>query len=650
MTPQAETFEFQTEARQLLDLMIHSVYSHKEIFLRELISNASDALDKLRFEALQDPELAKFTADPHIRLETDKEKRLLTIHDTGIGMTRDEVIRYIGTIAKSGSKEYLSLLNQAKKDGELHPELIGQFGVGFYSSFMVADKVTLVTRHATHEKAVRWESTGDGTFTLEEADRDEPGTSVTLHLKNPDEEDGLSDFAQEWTIRQTVRKYSDFVSYPIRMRVERTEIERDKDGQPVEGAEEKKVVEDETLNSMKAIWTRPESEVTDEEYNEFYKHVSHDWSEPLHRTNFRAEGRSEFRALLFIPSKAPMDLFMAQSYSRGVHLYIRRVFIMQDCEELIPPFLRFVKGVVDSEDLSLNISREILQQNRQVQTIRNGLTRKVLDTLSDIQKNQAEKYETFWGEFGRVLKEGILQDRKNQEKILDLCRFHVTGSEKLLTLQEVIDLMPEGQEKIYYLSGESYEALKGSPHLEAFREKGYPVLLLADTIDEMWPQAVYNFKEKEFQSIARGEVEIGTEEERKQEEETRKEKQKVFADLLKTLESPLDEYVKEVRLSARLTDSPACLVGDTADLSPQLEQMLRAAGQDVPKSKRILEVNAAHPILEKLKALHEADAKDPRIADYAQLLYGLATLAEGSRLPDTAFFNKPLAKLMAEAL
>jgi molecular chaperone HtpG len=649
MSAKVETFQFQTETKQLLDLMVHSIYSHKEIFLRELISNASDALDKLRFEALQKPDYAAFTSAPHIRIEADKDKRLLTIHDNGIGMTHDEIIAFIGTIAKSGSREYLRIAREGKADG-LPPELIGQFGVGFYSSFMVADRVTLVTRHASEAKAWKWESSGDGAYTLEETERAEPGTSVTLHLKPSDEEDGTDDFTDQWVIRRTVRKYSDFVAYPIRMKTERTETERDEEGKPKPGAEPKTIVEDTVVNSMQAIWTRSESEVKDEEYNEFYKHISHDWNEPLTRISFKAEGRSEFRSLLFIPSKAPFDLYFRER-EHGIHLYIRRVFIMQDCKELIPAYLRFLRGVVDSEDLSLNISREILQQNRQTQVIRNGIIRKTLDTLAALLKDNREKYLEFWKEFGRVLKEGIFQDQKNKEKVLDVSLFQTTKSDTgWASLEEVVARMPEGQDTIYYLTAESREKAAASPHLEAFREKGYEVLLLTEPVDEVWTSGVFDYKGKKFQSVGKGAVELGTEEERKQAEEKRKESEKTFGPLLECLKAKLGDEVKEVRLSARLTTSPACLVGDLADLSPQLEQILRASGQNVPHAKRSLELNPNHPVVEKLRAVCEKDKDDPRLGDYAELLTGYALLAEGGQLADAAKFTQRLVDLMVKGI
>jgi molecular chaperone HtpG len=649
-----ETREFQTEARQLLDLMIHSVYSNKDIFLRELISNASDALDKLRYESLTNTDLQRFTSDPHIRVEADANARTLTVSDNGIGMSRDEVIQFIGTIAKSGTKEYARLLQDAKASGkEVPADLIGQFGVGFYSSFMVADKVTLVTRRAGQDKAVLWESTGDGKYTIGETDRFEPGTSVTLHLKPTDDEDGVKDYTREWTIREIVKHYSDFVSYPIKMRVERKEIERDEDGKPKEGAEEKTVVEDETLNSQKAIWTRGEKDVSDEEYNEFYKHIAHDWTDPLKRIVLRAEGTSEFRALLFIPSHAPFDLF-TREYEKGIHLYIRRVFIMADAKDLVPEYLRFLRGVVDSEDLSLNVSREILQKDRHIALIRKAIVRKVLDTLKAMRADEKEKFATFWKEYGRVVKEGLFQDSANKETLLEICGFASTDErvdkEVGTTLEEYIARMKPDQNTIYYMTGPNRQAVESSPHLEAFKDKGYEVLILTDPVDEVWTQQMYEHKGKRFQSVGKGTADLGTEEERKKAEEERKEKEKNFSSLLEALKSKLDDHVKEVRLSNRLTSSPACLVGEAYDMSPQMEALLRASGQDVPKTKRILELNPNHPLLEKLQGIYDADKTDARLADYAELLYGQSVLAEGGQLPDPGAFSKRVAELMAKAI
>ncbi len=648
MTDTIETFEFQTEARQLLDLMIHSVYSNKDIFLRELISNSSDALDKRRFEALKQPELLAENTELRIFIEVDSEARSLSILDNGIGMTRDEVKDLIGTIAKSGTKEFINKIKQSKEEG-VNADLIGQFGVGFYSSFIAADRVSLVTRKAGEETATRWESAGDGTYTLEEAERDEVGTTVTLHLKETDTEDGMNDYTQEWQIRQVVKQYSDFVAYPIQMDIERTEVERDEEGKPVEGAEEKKVITTETLNSMKALWLRDKKDVTDDEYNEFYKHISHDWTDPASRIQAKIEGTLEYTLLLYIPGKAPMDLYY-QGVRHGVHLYVKRVFIMDDCKELLPEYLRFVKGVVDSEDLSLNISREILQQNRQIERMRKGIVSKVLGFLKTQFKKDKDEFIAFWNEFGRVFKEGLFQDQENQEALLELCLFNSTNSnEEFTTLAEYIERMKEGQDAIYYMTGESRAKIEESPHMESFLEKGYEVLILADPVDEIWCQQVFKHKDFDFKSISKGAVELGSEEEKKEAEEKRAEKEKEYKSLLECLKGKLEENVKEVRLSNRLTSSAACLVTDGADLTPQLEQMMKQMGQDVPTSKRILELNPNHAILTKLHDLFEANAEDAQLDDYAQLIYGQAVLAEGGDLPNPGKFSKLVADLMVKA-
>lgn len=470
MTTTVEKHSFQAEVQQLLDLMIHSLYSNKDIFLRELISNSSDALDKLRFESLTRQE-ALSEKELHIFLEADKKNRTLTVHDNGIGMTREEVMTHIGTIARSGTKEFLKRI-QEQKGQSIAPELIGQFGVGFYSCFMVSDKVMLVTRHAGEEKATRWESSGGGGYTLEDAERSEPGTSVTLCLKPEDREDGLKDYTSEYVLRSIVQKYSNFVSYPIRMNVERTEVGRDEDGKTREGAKGETVIKEETLNSMKAIWARPKAEVSEEEYKEFYKHISHDWNDPLETISAKLEGNFEAQALLFIPSKAPFDLYQRDMVHRGIHLYVKRIFIMDDCKELMPEYLRFVKGAVDSEGLSLNVSREILQQDRQIKAIRNFLVKKILETLKEMLEKRREKYLTFWGEFGGVLKHGLLDWEEKKERILSILLAQSSQHEKeLTTLQDYIARMKEGQEAIYYATGASREIVERSPHLEAFRER-----------------------------------------------------------------------------------------------------------------------------------------------------------------------------------
>lgn len=652
MSDTIETFTFQTEARQLLDLMIHSVYSNKDIFLRELISNASDALDKRRFEALQNPGLHPEGVELEIRIEHDPEARTLTVADTGIGMSRQEVVDLIGTIAKSGTKEFLKHVREAKSKGEgLTPDLIGQFGVGFYSTFMVADKVSLLTRHAGEETATLWESSGDGTYTLQEAARDTAGTTVTLHLKPADSEDGLHDYTEEWQIRQIVKQYSDFVAYPIKMDIERTEVDRDGEGKPVEGAEERKVIKSETLNSMKAIWLRDKDGVTEDEYNEFYKHIGHDWNEPQLRIQAKIEGTLEYRMLLYVPSTPPFDLYWQGRDHHGVHLYIKRVFIMDDCKALLPNYLRFLRGVVDSEDLSLNISREMLQQNRQIQRMAKGITNKVLAELAELRDKDTEGYGKFWTNFGRVLKEGLIEDHENQTALLELARFGSTHDpEKQTSLKEYIERMKPGQECIYYMTGETRKRVEQSPHLEAFRDKGYEVIILCDPVDEVWAQSVDTFEDKELKSIGKGAVELPGGEEKGEAEETRKKQKETFGSLLEAMQKHLEDHVKEVRLSNRLTSSAACLVSGDNDLSPQLEQMMRAAGQSLPETKRILEVNPGHPLIEKLQEVFEASKEDARLKDYAQLLHGQALLAEGGELADPGNFSRLVAALMLKAI
>ncbi len=645
----SNTFEFQAEVKQLLDLMVHSLYSHKDVFLRELISNASDAIDKRRFEGLTDVSMA-IAGDAEIVLERNPEARTLTIRDNGIGMTRDEVMENIGTIARSGTQEFLARARELKQDNP-DPELIGQFGVGFYSSFMVADRVDLVTRRSGEDSATRWISTGDGSYTLSDAKRDGAGTTITLHLKKADEEDGLQDYTEEWVVREIVKKFSDFVAHPIRMKVERTEQEKDAEGKVVEGGAEIKREQVDTLNSMKAIWRRPKDDVSEEEYSEFYKHICHDWSDPLLHLASKMEGTFEASALLFVPSTAPFDLHHPEMSRKGLQLYVRRVFIMDECRDLMPDYLRFVRGVIDAEDVSLNISREMLQKDRQIQAIQKHLTKKVLDTLVDLQKNDAEKYRTFWGEFGPVLKEGLMAWGDRQDRILDLVLAPSTHDEKeLTTLEGYIERMREDQEAIYYMTGTSSEAVLQSPHIEAFREKGYEVLLLTDRVDEVWLGRPQEYKEKKFQSIGHGEVDLGSDDEKEETKKELEEKKTEFTTLLGKLQSVLEERVKEVRLSNRLTSSAACLVGDTGDLSPQLEAMMRQSGQSMPSMKRILELNPDHAVLAKLRSRFDENPEDESISEFAELLYGQAVLAEGAELEDPAGFSKRVADLMTKAI
>lgn len=610
-----ETLEFQSEARQLLQLMIHSIYSNKDIFLRELVSNASDALDKVRLEAFRDKDLDVDTADPHIEIEADKDARTLTVRDNGIGMSREEVVSLIGTIAKSGTAELLRELKESQD-----AELIGQFGVGFYASFMVADKVTLATRRAGSSEGVRWESSGEGTYTIEPAADLPQGTAVTLHLKPVDDEDRLFDYTDPAKLREIVKRYSDFITWPIRMAQE-------------------------TLNSMKALWARPRNEVTEAEYHEFYKHVSHDWADPLETIRLQAEGTFEYQALLFIPSQPPFDLFVRER-KRGVQLYVKRVFIMDDCEALVPEYLRFVKGVVDAQDLSLNVSREILQQDRQIQLIRRRLVKKVLATVKTMMADHAENYTKFWEAFGGVVKEGMLVDHENREAILDICSFATTRDPaEQATLRQYVERMKDGQQHIYYLTGESRPAIENSPHMEAFRDRGFEVLVLTDPIDEMWVDAVPGFDGRQFQSIAKGQVDLDPDETAEREQQRQD-----FAPLLGWLTTALADDVKEVRLSSRLTTSPACVVGDTHDVSPTLEKMYRASGQELPKIKRILELNPDHPLVTGLRTVHAEHEDKAGLAETAELLYGMALLAEGGDLADPGRFVKLVASRLERTL
>ena len=647
MNARVEQLEFQAEARQLLDLMVHSVYSNKDSFLRELISNASDALDKLRLEAFRNKDLDVDTSDLHIEIDVDKDARTLTVRDNGIGMTRDEVVDLIGTLAKSGTAELRQQLREAKnaQDAGASEELIGQFGIGFYSSFMVADKVELLTRKAGESEATRWESSGEGTYTIESVEDAPQGTAVTLHLKPEDAEDELHDYTAEWKIRNLVKRYSDFIAWPIRMEVEkRTPATED-------GGEETVTVETDTLNSMKALWARPKDEVSEEEYKEFYKHLAHAWDDPLEVIAMKAEGTFEYQALLFIPSHAPFDLFNRDAKT-GVQLYVKRVFIMGDCDELMPEYLRFVKGVVDAQDLSLNVSREILQQDRQIKAIRRRLTKKVLSTIKDLQSERPDDYRTFWTQFGRVLKEGLLSDFDNQDALLRVASFASTHSdEEPTTLAEYVERMKDGQQQIFYATGETRQQLLKSPHLEAFKAKGYEVLLLTDPVDEVWVGTVTEFDGKPLQSVAKGEVDLDSGKEHSDAE--REEQQKEFADLLAWLTETLSEHVKEVRLSTRLTESPACLITDAFGITPALARLYRASGQDVPIGKRILELNPNHPLVTGLRDAHKTaddDAARTVAAETAELLYGTALLAEGGALEDPARFAELLADRLARTI
>ena len=652
MSARVEQLEFQAEARQLLDLLIHSVYSNKDSFLRELISNASDALDKLRLETLRNKDLNVDASDLHIEIEVAHDPRTLTIRDNGIGMTHDEVIDLIGTLAKSGTGELRKQLREAQeaKNAAASEELIGQFGIGFYSAFMVADKVELLTRKAGESGATRWVSDGGGTYTIESVDDAPQGTSVTLVLKPEDVDDQLHDYTAEPKLRELVKKYSDFIAWPIRMQVQRT-TPADPEG---DSGEATVTTETLTLNSGKALWAKSKDEVTEEEYKEFYRHIAHAWDDPLEIISMRAEGTFEYQALLFLPTHAPFDLF-TQDAKVGVQLYIKRVFIMDDCDELIPTYLRFVKGVVDAQDMSLNVSREILQQDRHITAIRRRLTKKILSTIGDLQSGRPEDYRTFWSQFGAVLKEGLMSDPDNQTTLLKLSSFASTHSnEDLTTLAEYVERMKDGQEQIYYATGPSREQLLKSPHLEAFKAKGFEVLLLTDPVDEVWVGMVPEFDGKPLQSVAKGEVDLDTDADKADHEAERAEQEREFADLLSWLTETLGEHVSETRLSTRLTESPACLITPAFGITPALARMYRASGQEVPTGKRILEINASHPLVTALRQARQDAADDEtraqQLADSAELLYGTALLAEGGELDDPARFAALVADRLARTV
>ena len=624
-----ETLGFQAEVKQLLHLMVHSLYSNKEIFLRELISNASDACDKLRFEALADGSLFEGDSDLAIDVGFDPAARTITIADNGVGMTRQEVIDNLGTIAKSGTREFLSRLSgdQAKD-----ANLIGQFGVGFYSAFIIADRVTVGTRRAGVPAAqgVRWESTGDGEYTLEAIDRPARGTEVTLHLR-----EGEDDFLNAMRLRNVIRKYSDHITLPVRMHKERWDAETS--AYVTES-------ERETVNQASALWSRPKSQVTDEQYNEFYKHVAHDFQDPLAWAHARVEGKQEYTQLLYLPSRAPFDLYDRQ-HKRGLKLYVRRVFIMDDAEQLLPAYLRFVRGVVDSSDLPLNVSREILQQSRDIDAIRAGCTKRVLSMLDDLAENAKEKYTTFWTEFGKVLKEGVGEDFANRDRVAKLCRFSSThsGSQTQdVSLDDYIGRMKPGQEKIYHITADTHAAASNSPHLEVFRKKGIEVLLLTDRVDEWMVSNLPEYEGKALVSVAKGQLDLGAlEDEAEKAEQTKTAEE--FKPLVERVKAALGERAKDVRVTLRLTDSPACLVVEEGDMGMNLERLLKAAGQSVgPGSKPILEVNPHHALVERLGA----ETDEARFADWANLLFEQAMLAEGGQLEDPGSFVRRLNGLM----
>ncbi len=624
MAAKKETLNFQTEVKQLLHLMIHSLYSNKEIAIRELISNASDAADKLRFEALNDNKLYEGESELKISVDYDKKNRTISISDNGIGMSRDDIVENIGTIARSGTKEFLTKLSgdQAK---DAH--LIGQFGVGFYSAFIVADEVTLETRKAGEKDAFRWQSKGDGEFTLEAIEKKTRGTTVTLHLKKDEDE-----FLDDWRLREIIKKYSDHITLPITMK--KTDF---KDGESI------KTDEDETVNDASAIWTRNKKDIKDKEYKEFYKNISYDSDDPLAYFHNRVEGTQEYTTLFYIPAKAPFDLYDRER-QHNVKLYVKRIFIMEANEKLMPQYLRFVKGVIDSSDLPLNVSREILQDSKQVETIRSGSVKRILSSLEDLAKKKPEDYKKFWSQFGRVLKEGPAEDFANKEKIASLLRFSSTYDEsedQTVSLQDYIDRMKPEQEAIYFITADSYAAAKNSPHLEIFKKKKIEVLLLGDRVDEWLVANLNEFNGKKLQSIAKGDLDLGKLEEEKEKEE----KKKVEADaktLVEKIKSSLGDRVKEVKVTHRLTDSPSCLVVGEHDISGNLERILKAAGQQTPENKPTLEINPKHALIQKLDGFKESSDFD----EYASVIFDQAILAEGGQLEDPVSYVKRINQLL----
>jgi molecular chaperone HtpG len=633
-----ETLGFQTEAKQLLHLMIHSLYSNKEIFLRELISNASDAADKLRFAALAQPQLLEEDPDLKITVDFNAKKKTISISDNGIGMTRDEIVENLGTIAKSGTAQFLeSLTGDEQKDSNL----IGQFGVGFYSAFIVADRVEVFSRKAGEPatQGVKWESSGESDFIVEAVDKAERGTTLVLHLKKAEKE-----FAEGFRLRGVVRKYADHISIPVMMLKEDNGVEDEKDKEEGKKAK-KKTPEYEAVNSARALWTRPRTELNDDEYKEFYKHISHDFEDPLDWSHNKVEGKLEYTSLLYLPTRAPFDMWNREAV-RGLKLYVQRVFIMDDAEQFLPTYLRFVKGVVDSNDISLNVSREILQKDPAVDSMKSALSKRVLDMLAKLKKKNREGYQKFWDEFGQVLKEGPAEDSVNKEKIAKLLLFSTTHTGETTqdqSLEDYVGRMQEGQTKIYFVSGESFNTVKNSPHLEVFRKKGIEVLLLTDRVDEWFISHLMEFDGKQFQDVTRGELDLGeldSDEDKKQQEE----QDKNAAPLLERIKTTLGDKVAEVRTTNRLTESPACLSIAEDDMGAQMRKIMEAAGQAMPESKPNLEINTAHPLIEKL----DKEADEDRFNDLASILFDQASLAEGGQLDDPSSYIQKLNKLLLD--
>ncbi len=642
-----QNMAFQAEVKEILNLMVHSLYSQKEIFLRELVSNASDALDKLRFEALTHKEWNIESTEREIVIEPNAAARLLTIRDNGIGMSHAEVVQNIGTIAHSGTREFI----KAKQELKDKPELIGQFGVGFYSSFMVADRVTLHTQKAGEDDGTLWESTGDGSYSISDVPRPGGhGTTITLHLKPPGESEEAQDFCNEWVLRSVIKKYSDFISFPVKLRtvVEKNsesseKLEANPDSQPKEAASSGPEIKEEVVNSQKALWLRSPSEIKAEEYKEFYHHIAHDWSEPFRTIHFKAEGTQEFAALMFIPKDLPFD-YNYRETKYGLSLYIKRVFIMAHCEDLQPHYLRFIKGLVDSSDLPLNVSREILQKDTQVQKIQKAVVGKVLNFLKDTLSKERKDYEEFWEKFGSSLKEGVITDFTNREKIHDLLLFKTTETSGWSTLADYVQRMKPEQKSILYLSGDSTDILKDSPYLERLKAKGYEVIYLTDAIDEWMSRELHEYKGKKFISISSDQLDIDSEDEKKQKEAEKSKVDEKFGDLKKFIEKTLSEQVKEVRYSDRLVESPVCLVSATNDPTARMERLMEGMGKSGSKIKRILEINPKHPVFDKVLSLEENHK-----AEWIEILYNQALLNEGSPIHDPAKFGKQIASLMISA-
>lgn len=640
----AETLQFEAEVAHLMKLVVDSLYTHKEIFLRELVANAYDALDRLRIEALTRPEIAP-GQEPRIMVVPDNQRRTLTVHDNGIGMRREEVISNIGTIARSGTAELVQALRE-KSAREEAEQLIGRFGVGFYSSFMVAERVELLTRRAGEEEATYWRSTGDGKYFVREAERDGQGTSVILHLKPVDRDDGVDDYTDSWTLQRIIKQHCDFISYPIVLAIEK-EVSVEEKGKEVSDAKAWEH-EERIVNSMRPIWERSSTDVTDEEYKEFYKTTFQDWTEPLEIIHQRGEGTIEYQALLFIPSQARKEVYYA-GFKPGLRLYASRLLVLETSEELLPRYLRFLRGVVDSPDLPLNVSRERLQNDRNLSLIRKALVNKTLNVLAAIQQGSRDRYEQFWRHFGRAVKEGIGQEWDHSEALNKLLMFESSrDAEALTSLQEYVDRMPSDQEAIYYLTGPSRSVIENSPSLEIFREKGFEVFYLSDPVDELVAQSLSEFDGKRFQSVGKGALELGSEDEKSRENDEVEEEE--FTHLLEALEQRLGPWVKQVRLSGRLTQSPVVLVGAEHDYSPHLEQMLSTGINDAPKQRRIMELNPRHEVVMNLRRRFEADPEDPRISDYGELLLGWGLIAEGSGLYDPVRYNRLFAELMGREL